>query len=149
MNDNVQSQIVTYLNQYLSSIAVLTNNLYVYHWDIVGPEFFSLHAKFQDYYEKATNEFDAIAERIRQLGGYPVTIGKYSAMSGIKETESKSYNGNEAIRNIINDFKVIHRMASDIASYAESIGDGVTSSLLGDYVTYLEKQLWMLEANLK
>lgn len=148
-NSNMQSQIVTYLNQYLSSIAVLTNNLYIYHWNVVGPEFFSLHVKFQEYYEKATKEFDVIAERIRQLGGYPVTIGKYTTMSGIKEVESKSYNGNETITNTINDFKFIHRMGSDIASYASSIGDGVTNGLIGEYLTYLEKQLWMLEANLK
>jgi len=149
MNNNYQNQIVTYLNQLLSNIAVLTNNMYNYHWNIVGPHFFGLHAKFQEYYEKNTEVFDVVAERIKQLNGYPATISKYSSISGIKEVESKNYNGNEAILNTISDFKFMHRMASDIASYASSIGDGVTGGIIGEYITYLEKQLWMLEANLK
>jgi|LSQX01.1.fsa_nt_gb starvation-inducible DNA-binding protein len=150
MTNNYQNQMIPYLNQFLSNIAVLTNKMYNYHWNIVGSNFFSLHLKFQDYYEKMNDEFDIIAERIKQLGGFPITsLSQYSSISGIKEVESKNYNANEAINGIINDFKFLHRMGSDIASYAVSIGDGVTSGLIGEFLTYLEKQLWMLEANLK
>lgn len=150
MNNNYQSQTINYLNQYLSNVAVLTNKMYNYHWNLVGPNFFPLHSKFQEYYEKGNDEFDLIAERIRQLGGFPITsLSKYSSVSGIKEAESKMHTGPEAIASIISDFKYIHKMGSDIAGYVASIGDGVTGGILGDFLTYLEKQLWMLEANLK
>ncbi|MDD4298993.1 MAG: DNA starvation/stationary phase protection protein [Bacilli bacterium] len=149
MNNNYQQQINHYLNQFLSSIAVLTNNMYNYHWNLVGSNFFGLHSKFQEYYEKGSEEYDVIAERIKQLGGYPVTLSSYPGLSAIKEVESKSYNGSEAINNTINEFKTMHRLGSDIANYAETSGDGVTASIIGDYLTYLEKQLWMLEANMK
>jgi starvation-inducible DNA-binding protein len=149
-NNSYQNQMITYLNQFLSSIAVLTNKMYNYHWNIIGPDFWPLHVKLQEYYEKGNDEFDVIAERIKQLGGYPLTsLAMYSANSGIKEAESKNYTGREAIMGLINDFKIIHKMGSDIASYASSIGDGVTGGLIGDYLAYIEKQLWMLEANLK
>jgi DNA-binding ferritin-like protein len=49
----------------------------------------------------------------------------------------------------MNDFKFVHQMGTDIANYASSAGDGVTAGLIGEYLTYLEKELWMLEANLK
>ena len=150
MNSNYQQQIVPYLNQFLSNIAVFTNKLYNYHWNIVGPDFFPLHLKFQEYYEKGNDEFDIIAERIKQLGGYPITsLAQYSSISGIKEADSKNYGGVEAIKNIVTDYKFIHKMGADIASYASSMGDGVTSGLIGEYLTYIEKQLWMLEANMK
>jgi starvation-inducible DNA-binding protein len=149
MTDSYSNQLVAYLNQLLSNIAVLTNNMYIYHWNIVGPLFFPLHSKFQEYYEKGTLEFDVVAERIRQLGGFPVTISKYSSMSGIKEAVSKAYNSSEALSNTINDFKAMYRLGSDISAYASSIGDNVTSGMIGEYLAYLEKQIWMLEANVK
>jgi starvation-inducible DNA-binding protein len=94
--------------------------------------------------------FDIIAERIKQLDGFPLSsLNGYSNTAGIKEVESKNYSGNEAVNNIISDFKFIHRMGSDIASYAASVGDGVTEGLIGEYLKYLEKQLWMLEAIIK
>ncbi|MFA5408058.1 MAG: DNA starvation/stationary phase protection protein [Bacilli bacterium] len=150
MNNNYENQITSYLNQYLSNLAVLTNKLYNYHWNIAGSTFFPLHSKFQEYYEKSSQEFDAIAERIKQLGGFPITsLSKYATMSNIKEVESKNYNASEALTGIVNDFKLMHKLGFDIANYASSIGDNVTSGIIGEYLTYLEKQIWMLEANLK
>ena len=147
---NVQNQMVTYLNQFLSNIAALTIKMYNYHWNIIGPHFFTLHSKFQEYYEKGNEVFDVVAERIKQLDGFPIaSLSGYSNTAGIRETESKNYNSSEAITDTISDFKYIHRMGSDIASYSASIGDGATGGLIGDYLTYLEKQLWMLEAYLK
>lgn len=148
--NNYQQQVVSYLNQFLSNIAVFTNKLYNYHWNLVGPDFFTLHLKFQEYYEKGNEEFDVVAERIKQLGGFPITsLSQYNSIAGIKEAESKNYYGVEAMKNIIQDFKFIHKMGADIASYASSMGDGVTSGLIGEYLTYIEKQLWMLEASIR
>lgn len=150
MSVNYQQQIVNYLNQYLSNILVFTINMYNYHWNIVGPQFFTLHSKLQGYYDKGTEMFDVIAKRIKQLDGYPITtLSGYSNNATIKVMESKNYNTNEVIRNTINDFKHIHRMGTDIASYASSIGDGVTNEIIGDFLIYIEKQLWMLEASIR
>jgi starvation-inducible DNA-binding protein len=147
---SVHEQMLTYLNQFLSNIALLTNKMYNYHWNITGPYFFVLHSKFKDYYEKGNEMFDIIAKRIKQLNGSPITsLAIYESTAGIRAAESKKYNGSEAISNTISDFKYIHRIGSDIASYAESIGDRATGNIVGEYLTYLEKQLWMLEANLK
>ncbi|HHT37816.1 MAG TPA: DNA starvation/stationary phase protection protein [Mollicutes bacterium] len=148
--DNYQQQIINYLNQFLSNIVALTIKMYNYHWNIVGPHFFTLHSKFEEYYKKSTDMFDIIAERIKQLDGFPITtISGFSSNIGLREAESKNYTANEVIRSTIGDFKYIHRMGSDIASYAASIGDGVTSGLIGNFLQYLEKQLWMLEASIK
>jgi starvation-inducible DNA-binding protein len=147
---NMQTQMVNHLNQFLSNIAVLTNKMYNYHWNVTGPHFFVLHGKFQEYYEKGNEMFDEVAERIKQLDGFPITsLAAYENTAGIRSAESKKYSASEAVNNTISDFKYLHRIGTDIAGYAESIGDGATKSIIGDYLTYLEKQLWMLEANLK
>lgn len=144
------NQTINYLNQFLSNIAVSNIKMYNLHWNIVGVNFFTLHAKFQEYYEKLTDEFDVISERIKQLGGFPIaSLTNYSSHSNIREIESRNYHSEEAIKEAINDFKQLHKIGSDIASYTSSIGDGVTSGLIGEFLTFLEKQVWMLEANIK
>ena len=150
MNNNYQNQMITYLNQYLSTVAAFVVNMYNYHWNIVGPEFIELHLKFQEYYERGTEEYDLIAEHIKQLGGYPITsLSGYSQASGIKNVDSKSYNARDAITNTIADMRFLHRLGSDIKSYAAQLGDEITGGIIGDFLKYLEKQLWMLEAMLK
>ena len=144
------NQTINYLNQFLSNIAVSNIKMYNLHWNIVGVNFFTLHAKFQEYYEKLTDEFDVISERIKQLGGFPIaSLNNYSSHSNVREIESRNYHSEEAIKEAINDFKQLHKIGSDIASYTSSIGDGVTSGLIGEFLTFLEKQVWMLEANIK
>jgi starvation-inducible DNA-binding protein len=149
-NVSMQEQMLTYLNQFLSNMAVLSSKMYNYHWNITGPHFFTLHSKFEEYYKKSNEMFDIIAQRIRQLDGLPITsLTIYESTAGIRSSESKKYSGSEAIASTISDFKYIHRIGSDIVSYAESIGDRATGNIIGEYLTYLEKELWMLEANLK
>ncbi len=150
MNNNYQQQIVNYLNQYLADEAVLSNKISNYHWNLVGNDFFSVHAKFQEYYEKANEMVDLIAERIKQLGGYPLTSLKtYSEIATIKSAESKNYTSKEAITSLIADFSYMLNAGIEISRFAETAGDIGTSSLISDYLNYLEKQLWMLGATLK
>lgn len=150
MNNNNQNQTINYLNQFLSSLAVFNIKMYNFHWNMTGPEFFELHLKFQEYYEKVTEEFDLVAERIKQLGGYPVTsLEAYSQMSIIREFESKNYNAKESITNTITDMRILHKFGNDIKAYAASLGDDTTSGIIGDFLKYLEKQMWMLEATMK
>lgn len=150
MNNNYRNQIIDYLNRFLSTNAILTSNMQNYHWNLVGSNFFPLHVKWQEYYEKGQDEVDVIAERIKQLGGYPITsLATYESNSGIRSLPSKNYTSEEVIRGTINDFEAVHKMGSDIASFAASSGDVITGDTIGKYLTYLEKQLWMLEANTK
>jgi len=42
------------------------------HWDVVGPQFRSLHQLWEEHYQALTTNIDALAERVRTLGGFPV-----------------------------------------------------------------------------
>jgi starvation-inducible DNA-binding protein len=154
MNENYinvyQNQIISLLNQYLSNIAVLTNNLYNYHWNIVGPSFFTMHEKFQEYYEETTEMFDVIAELIKQLDGYPIaSLSEYNNISQIKPIPSKDYTQIETIKAVINDFEYMIMIGNNLLQYTNQIDNEIISSTINQYNQYFIKQLWMLKAHLK
>lgn len=51
-----------------------------------GPQFFTLHEKFEELYTESATHIDEIAERILAIGGKPVaTMKEYLEISSIQE----------------------------------------------------------------
>ncbi|MGI6329865.1 MAG: Dps family protein [Bacilli bacterium] len=149
-NTNQQKEIINLLNQYLANIAVITTNLYNFHWNIIGPNFISMHKKLEEYYQEGLKMFDLTAERIKQLNGFPLTeLKQYSELAHLKNHPSKDYTEKEVIKNVLHDFNYLTAITKQIINYTESTNDLVTTSILSDFTSFLEKEQWMLNANLK
>lgn len=150
MNNNYQTNLSNILNQFLCNIAVEVTKMYNIHWNLVGPNFLGLHKKYQEYYEKFSDMFDQVAERIKMVGGFPITnVQMFEQGSTVKSIASKDYPANEAIPITIADFGILLSMAKTINDLATKANDSNTSGLMGDYESFFEKQLWMLKAQLK
>ncbi|MBB1174776.1 Dps family protein, partial [Klebsiella pneumoniae] len=50
------------LNALLANYQVLYMNVRGYHWNITGPQFFELHAKFEETYNDLLTKVDELAE---------------------------------------------------------------------------------------
>lgn len=150
MNNNYQYNLSNMLSVYQSNLLNAGINLFNLHWNLVGESFFPLHVKLGEYYEKIFEYFDVIAERIKQLNGFPVTTLKdFSDLSAINSQPSKDYNQKEAVLIVINNFSYLLDITKQIMNNANQINDQVTLGILGEQATFYEKQLWMLKANLK
>jgi starvation-inducible DNA-binding protein len=55
------TQVVESLNQLLINYQVHYQNLRLFHWNVKGPFFFVLHAKFEELYLDAALKVDEIA----------------------------------------------------------------------------------------
>ncbi len=148
--NNYQANMVNLLNNYLSDMAVLTVNLFNYHWNIVGSPFYALHEKFQEYYEETIEMYDEVAERIKQLGGFPITcLRDYCDNAKLKTAPSKDYTLKESVTNLTRDFQYMAAFGNQIVNYASEAKDEATVVLIGDMVMFFEKGGWMLRATLK
>lgn len=146
---NYQQEITELLNEYLSNIAVLTVKLYNFHWNIVGLDFFTTHQKLEEYYQETTDIYDEVGERIKQLGGFPITsLTTYTQISQIKELASKNYKQSEIIMVLINDFSYMIEITNYIIRSANKGLDEATTAIFSEYLVFFEKQLWMLKAHL-
>ena len=74
------------LNALLANYQVLYMNVRGYHWNITGPQFFELHAKFEETYNDLLTKVDELAERILTLGSQPRhAYSDYLKTADIKE----------------------------------------------------------------
>ena len=54
-----------------ASLFVLFQKTWIYHWDVVGPDFQQLHTLFGGQYETMFEEIDTLTEHMRYLGMKP------------------------------------------------------------------------------
>ena len=141
--------LVKMLNELLANYQIYYQNLRNFHWNVTGPNFFELHAKFEELYTAANTGVDQVAERILTLGARPYSsYGEYIEHSGIKEAKdvADAKKMVEIIRDNLNELLVLERQTLEAANES---GDEGTASLMSDYITEKEKVVWMLSAYLK
>lgn len=137
------------LNTLLADSTVFYQKLRHYHWNVQGPKFFELHAKFEEIYEKWAPFVDQIAERIIALDTVPLhTLADMLKHATLKEDPELS-DGAEMVNRTITDLTTLVGAMHGIISAAEEAGDRTTANLLDDIADAAEGDVWMLKAWLK
>jgi starvation-inducible DNA-binding protein len=74
----MENQLVSILNKQIANWSVLYTKLHNYHWYVKGGQFFTLHVKFEEFYNEAGLHVDELAERLLAIGGKPAaTLKEY------------------------------------------------------------------------
>jgi starvation-inducible DNA-binding protein len=121
---------------------------HVYHWNVVGPLFLSIHELTEDHYENLFKATDELAERIRALGHLtPFSFGDMADSAKLNE-ETSSLSAEDMVGQLASDHEAIVRRIRPIAEKAEECGDFVTHDMLTARMTFHEKAVWMLRAML-
>ncbi|WP_126424944.1 Dps family protein [Brevibacillus marinus] len=140
------NELVNVLNKQLANWIVMHLKLHNFHWNVSGPHFFTLHAKFEEYYGTAARHIDELAERVLALGGTPVATLKEALQLASVAEAAGSETAQEMVQALIQDFSLLSEEAKAGAAAAEQQNDPVTEDLLTDLQAELEQQAWMLRA---
>lgn len=134
------------VNKQIANWSVLYIKLHNYHWFVKGPQFFTLHVKFEEFYNEAAVHIDELAERLLALGGQPVaTMKEILELSSIKEAEG-SENAEEMVATISNDFSILTGELKEGMKIAGEVDDETTGDMLLAIHQSLEKHIWMLQS---
>lgn len=134
------------LNKLLADYQIFYQNLRGMHWNIKGIMFFSLHAKFEEYYNGAAEVVDEIAERILMLGGQPLhTFGDYLEVATLEQVKNVS-EGKEAVEAVLKADRFFLDSFRELLEIAGENNDEGTVALMSDWIGQTEKRIWMLEA---
>lgn len=134
------------LNKQIANWSLLYIKLHNYHWYVKGSQFFTLHEKFQQFYEEAALHVDEIAERLLAINGQPLgRMSDYLAQSSIKEASNEE-NASEMVDQLIADFTTIIGELKAAMAIATDADDETTADMLLAIHTSLEKHVWMLRA---
>ncbi|WP_337100258.1 Dps family protein [Paenibacillus sp. YIM B09110] len=135
-----------HLNRQIANWSVLYIKLHNYHWYVKGPQFFTLHEKFQLFYEEAALHVDEIAERLLAVKGQPLArMNDYLSAASIKEASGEE-TAEQMVDQLIADFAIIIGELKEGMEAAQAAGDETTADMLLAIHTTLEKHVWMLSA---
>lgn len=136
------------LNLQIANWTVLYTKLHNFHWYVKGPNFFTLHEKFEELYNEAAANIDELAERLLAIGGRPVATLRDS-LSVASLSEAAGGEAPEAmVAAIVADFTTLQGELKQGMEAAEEAQDEATSDLLLGILSSLEKHNWMLNAYL-
>ena len=138
-------ELVNELNVFLSDLNVFYRKLQNYHWNVYGRDFFTAHAKLEEYYNEINEQIDEIAEHILILGGQALgRLTDYLDNSKIEEAENKKVTSDIIFRELICDYNTLEGQAIKIKELADKEDEYSTSSMIDEYIQNYTKKLWML-----
>jgi starvation-inducible DNA-binding protein len=139
-------QLTDIVNKQIANWSVLYIKLHNYHWFVKGPQFFTLHTKFEELYNEASLHIDELAERLLALGGAPVaTMKECLQVASVKEATGQE-TAEEMVSTLVNDFETMISELKEGMKIAEEVDDETTGDMLLGIHQSLEKHVWMLKS---
>lgn len=119
-----------------------------YHWNVRGPEFFTLHNLLEQQYRDIWEALDEIAERIRALGELaPQGASAFANLTSIKEGDPEQ-DAMAMLKELMKDHETLIATTRAALKAADEEGDDVTVDLLTQRLGAHEKFAWMLRSTL-
>jgi starvation-inducible DNA-binding protein len=119
-----------------------------YHWNVRGPEFFTLHTLLEQQYRDIWAALDEIAERIRALGEFaPQAQSTFANLTSIKDGDPEK-DAPTMLKELMQDHETLIATCRVALTAADDEGDDVTVDLLTQRLAAHEKFAWMLRSTL-
>jgi starvation-inducible DNA-binding protein len=136
------------LNQNLADSYLLQIRTKKYHWDVVGPQFLSLHTLFETQYQTLSTNIDSYAERVRALGGYPVaTMQGFLERATLKENPDRLPTATDMVAQLVDDHEqIIRNLREHIDRCSDDFHDEGTADFLTGIMEQHEDMAWMLRS---
>ena len=129
-----------------ASLFVLFQKTWIYHWDVVGPNFQQLHTLFGEQYNTMFEEIDTLTEHMRYLGMKPVsTLSRVIEVSSIAEADSE-IDSMGMVNQLMEDNQRIIQILTIVNEEADNQKQYATSNLVQGIMETHGKFVWMLRS---
>jgi len=147
ISDQTRQLICDGLAVFLANTYALYLKTQNFHWNVTGPEFYSLHILFEKQYQDLAEAVDEIAERIRALGFYvDATFQGFKKMATIGQ-EDKVLNSREMLVSLIEGHENLIRHVRKIGEVCDKENDFATVDMIGRRLGAHEKMAWFLRSS--
>ena len=137
------------LTHFLADTYLLVLKTQNFHWNVSGPNFYSLHKMFEEQYNQLADAVDLIAERIRALGAVtPASFSHFTALSSLQE-ENGVPSASDMIYQLLCDHQALSVHANKLFTSVEKIQDQATMDMLIQRINEHDKNAWMLKSHLE
>jgi starvation-inducible DNA-binding protein len=140
--------LVALLNQVLADLGDLYSQTKQAHWNVRGHTFYALHLLFDQAADLAEENWDDVAERAVQLGGYARgTVRMAATASQLPEWPTELDGEAAFVKAVADRFARTANSLRAAIDAANELGDADTADLFTEISRKLDKGLWLLEAS--
>lgn len=146
-----------------ANLFLLFHKTWVFHWNVVGPDFQQLHTLFGGQYETMFEEIDRISEHMRYMNVRPVgTLSRVVEVSSIGEGSNQVQfdevgqkivtpgkpvtKADEMVKRLMLDNILFIELLSGLSEEAEAQRQYATANIAQDIMESHGKFVWMLRS---
>src|SRR5262245_45341769 len=116
-----------------------------FHWHVSGPHFRDYHLLFDEQGEQIFAATDAIAERVRKIGGTTLrSIGQVGRLQRVLDNDAGYVTPRDMLAELREDNKQLTSNMRETHGLCDEHGDVATASLLENSIDEAERRTWFL-----
>ncbi len=133
------------MNGILADVFALYMKTKNFHWHMSGPHFRDYHIMLDEQATQLYGMTDAIAERIRKVGGNTLrSIGHISRTQRILDNDEDYVEPSDMLVELCDDNKTLVARLREAHNVCEDHKDIATTSLIEVYIDETERRTWFL-----
>ncbi len=116
-----------------------------FHWHVSGPHFRDYHLLLDEQGEQIFATTDAIAERVRKIGGTTLrSIGHVARLQRVADNDADFVTPMDMLAELRDDNKQLVARMRETHDLCDEHGDVATASLLEVWIDEAERRTWFL-----
>ena len=116
-----------------------------FHWHVSGPHFRDYHLLLDEQGDQIFATTDAIAERVRKIGGTTLrSIGHIGRLQRVEDNDAEFVTPKDMVAELREDNKQLVARMRETHDLCDEHGDVATASLLEVWIDEAERRTWFL-----
>src|ERR1700726_12366 len=145
LGSNAVRDISGALNILLADMFALYVKTKNFHWHMSGPHFRDYHLLLDEQAEQIFATTDAIAERIRKIGGTTLrSIGHIGRLQRVLDNDADFVTPNDMLAELRDDNRQLAASLRETHGLCDEDGDVASASLLETWIDEAERRAWFL-----
>jgi starvation-inducible DNA-binding protein len=133
------------LNALLADVFCLYIKVKNFHWHMSGPHFRDYHLLLDEHAGQIVSMTDAIAERVRKLGGTTIrSIGHINRLKRLSDNDADYVTPEDMMSELLEDDRNLTLSLRSVHSLCDEAGDLATASLLENWIDESQHRSWFL-----
>ncbi|HKW14740.1 MAG TPA: DNA starvation/stationary phase protection protein [Candidatus Krumholzibacteria bacterium] len=133
------------MNAVLADVFVLYLKTKNFHWHLSGPHFRDYHLLLDEQADQLFAMTDAIAERVRKVGGTTVrSIGHIARMQRLLDNDAEYVDPMDMLAELREDNKTLAAELREAHNVCDEYRDVATASLIEVWIDETERRTWFL-----
>ena len=133
------------MNAILADVFALYLKTKNFHWHMSGPHFRDYHLLLDEQADQLFAMTDAIAERVRKIGGSTLkSVGHISRMQRVEDNDADYVEPQDMLAEVREDNKELTARLREAHNVCEEHRDIATASLIEVWIDETERRTWFL-----